>query len=328
MPQRSNEFQKLIRALETQLAPAGATVEESALLVDAHGTEREVDVLIRIPAGERELRIGIECRDEKRRGDLPWLEQVKSKYESLSVDRCVVVSRRGFSKTALARARLWNIETLSLGRAKTGDWADRLTRIVRLEVREELYSLDPTARLRIKRTSENDLPAIPDAGRAVLCHASGLRETVKDYIDRTLAQKEVFDAIRKVSGSQTPPPGADAGAGMRFTLQDGCMLVDNSGRAWEVESIELGMRRSDKKRSVALDHGRYGNAAVAIGAGLVADAPMSVAYSQRQGMDPKGSLTIHWKAGEETVDLPEPFPDPYDPSPHGSSVLELPPRRL
>jgi hypothetical protein len=80
MPQRSNEFQRLVSLLEQQLAPAGATVEESALLVDAHnGTEREVDVLITLPVPPRVPRIGIECRDHRRRADLPWIEQLKSK---------------------------------------------------------------------------------------------------------------------------------------------------------------------------------------------------------------------------------------------------------
>src|SRR3954462_4002534 len=115
MPARSNDFQRMIRAIETQLAPAGAKVEESAMIPDSHdGTLREIDVLITVPIGERQIRIGIETRDHKRRADLAWLEQLKNKFEFLSIDRRVAVSRRGFSKAALAKARLWGIETMSL----------------------------------------------------------------------------------------------------------------------------------------------------------------------------------------------------------------------
>jgi hypothetical protein len=46
MPQRSNEFQKLVYLVKRQMA-AGAKVTESRMLVDRiTGTEREVDICI------------------------------------------------------------------------------------------------------------------------------------------------------------------------------------------------------------------------------------------------------------------------------------------
>ena len=58
-------------------------------------------------SGGRELKIGIETRDRKRCADLPWSEQLKSKYELLPVDRVVAVAKRA---SAAANAR----ETLQM----------------------------------------------------------------------------------------------------------------------------------------------------------------------------------------------------------------------
>ena len=47
MPQRSNDFQQFVRDLERLLAPQGATVTESKMVLDRRtGRMREVDIVI------------------------------------------------------------------------------------------------------------------------------------------------------------------------------------------------------------------------------------------------------------------------------------------
>lgn len=105
------------------------------MIPDTHaGIPTEIDVLIRVPGGERELTIGIECRDHKRKADKTWIEQIYGKFAVLPIDRRVAVSRRGFSKTALIRARLHNIETLTLDHANKLDWAAKLLNIQSIDL--------------------------------------------------------------------------------------------------------------------------------------------------------------------------------------------------
>ena len=81
MPKRSNDFQRLITFLEKELAPIGATVQESAMLREIDGDdEREVDILIEYEVGNHPIRIALECRDHKRPQGKPWLEEIAGKY--------------------------------------------------------------------------------------------------------------------------------------------------------------------------------------------------------------------------------------------------------
>ena len=98
MPRRSNDFQHLVALIEAQLAP-GAEVSESKLLRDrVTGEEREVDIYVVHRLGEREIRVGIECRDHARPADVLWIEQLHAKMSTLPVER---PRRRG----GLARIR-------------------------------------------------------------------------------------------------------------------------------------------------------------------------------------------------------------------------------
>src|SRR5690606_42027169 len=122
MPRRSNEFQQLVKLIETQLASDRAVVRESVLLHDAEGDRREIDVLIETKIGQHDVRIAVECRDHQRRADKTWIEQLMGKYEGLPIHKVIAVSRRGFSRAALDKAARHKIAALSLEEAREEDW--------------------------------------------------------------------------------------------------------------------------------------------------------------------------------------------------------------
>ena len=71
-----------------------AILEESFMRPDTNdGTPREFDILIRIPTGHRELTVAVECRDHKRRADVPWIDQLHGRYLTLPIQ-----DRRGLPK--------------------------------------------------------------------------------------------------------------------------------------------------------------------------------------------------------------------------------------
>lgn len=122
MPVRSNEFQKLITLVTRQLA-GHASVEESALLTDVvTGKSREVDVLIKTLIAGHETRLCIECIDYKRKADVSWVDEMIQKHRSLPADKLILVSRSGFSDTALQKAQFYNITALTLEAATKEDW--------------------------------------------------------------------------------------------------------------------------------------------------------------------------------------------------------------
>ena len=115
MPKRSNDFQRLVAAIEGQLAPLGAVVTESKLIKEkSSDTEREVDIAIESNVGQHRVLIAVECRDRGRPANLEWIDGLIGKYRDLPVEKIVAVSRSGFTKTAIKKAKEVNISTVTL----------------------------------------------------------------------------------------------------------------------------------------------------------------------------------------------------------------------
>jgi len=117
MPKRTNSFQTVVFLIQKHIA-GNATVTQSAELADlVTGQKREVDVVIETIVAGHTIRIGIECREWKRKGrprpqTVEWVECMYGKHQSLPTDRLVLVSRSGFTSEAVKKAHLFNIETV------------------------------------------------------------------------------------------------------------------------------------------------------------------------------------------------------------------------
>ena len=83
MPIRTNEFQRLIAAIQSHLDP-GSTVTESAMLADvATSTRREADVVLSGRVGGQAVTVSIECRDRSRGPDVTWVDEMQTKHSRL-----------------------------------------------------------------------------------------------------------------------------------------------------------------------------------------------------------------------------------------------------
>jgi len=113
VPKRSNDFQKVIYYVRKHIAP-DAVVRESVMLTDKiTGEPREVDVLVEGTMGGERLAIAIEVRGHARKPGVQWVEEVRGKYQDLPVDKVVMVSRSGFTASALTKAASYGIEALT-----------------------------------------------------------------------------------------------------------------------------------------------------------------------------------------------------------------------
>jgi hypothetical protein len=111
MPKRTNQFQREVLALTSQMANE-AKVAESSLLTDLlTGGSREVDITVDGSVAGHPIRIGIESRAVRRRADVTWVEQMKAKHERLPTNLLVLVSRSGFTVEAKRVAALAKIVT-------------------------------------------------------------------------------------------------------------------------------------------------------------------------------------------------------------------------
>jgi hypothetical protein len=129
MPKRTNDFQQLIFVIENKLAGSDATVTESSERIDVvTGQKREIDILIEAKISEIPIAIAIECRDHKnRKQTVTWIEELNGKYKDIpAIDKVIAVSKSGFSQAALAKAKQYGLEALTLTEAKDLDWESEL----------------------------------------------------------------------------------------------------------------------------------------------------------------------------------------------------------
>jgi len=122
MPKRSNKFQKLITAIHACIAH-DVSVNESAFLVDKEtGKEREVDILLKSQLGDYSVVLSVEVNDRSRQAGSGWVEEMAGKHQALLTNKLVLVSRSGFTKPAMEKAKIRGIEALTIEEACATDW--------------------------------------------------------------------------------------------------------------------------------------------------------------------------------------------------------------
>jgi hypothetical protein len=123
-PSNGRDLQRLIHAIESSLdAEAKVKVESPKRLVDKDtGRLREHDVILTFLAGPHELSIALECRDRSRPVGVPEVEAFGAKCQRTGISRGIIVSSKGFTKTAVGKANSQNIGCLLLDEVESFDW--------------------------------------------------------------------------------------------------------------------------------------------------------------------------------------------------------------
>lgn len=147
MARRGRRFEKFVEALTSLEQKDDAFKAESpARLLDrVTGEYREIDVLLTRVAGNKQTRIGIECKEHSRPIDVKEIEAYAGKLQDLDIDHGVVVSREGFTRGAIVKAGNRRLSLQTLNRSEEFDWlqtAGILTDSVRFD---RLSVIVPTA---------------------------------------------------------------------------------------------------------------------------------------------------------------------------------------
>lgn len=122
MPKRTNEFQKIIYLIQKQLA-GQATVTQSKMLTDTQSKSKvEVDIVIEFAFAGTNLNIGIETTAKSRKATVEWIREMINKHEHLPINKTILVSKTGFTKEALKKAKLNKIDAVTIENAKKMDW--------------------------------------------------------------------------------------------------------------------------------------------------------------------------------------------------------------
>jgi hypothetical protein len=278
MPKRSNAFQVLIEMLEGQLAPSGAQVRGSQLLRDSRtGEDREVDVIIEVQIGIHLIRVGIEVTDSRRPASSPWIESISQKHADLPIHKSILVSRAGFFKPALLKARLLNIDTLTLEEANHADWKAKLDGLRTVTIESFLLPYVTKATLLLADPScIEDLTNLTISRAEFYDPKGGSRGGLGKALDQMLLSPKFVQAVqqRALTGEATLIVGQ-----LRFPT--GTYIVGPSGAKHEVSGIAFEARCKKQQSQVAMERGRYRDVAVAFGEGDSFGHPMRFVFTER-----------------------------------------------
>lgn len=253
MPKRTNPFQRLIHRIESLLHEhTDATVTESKELLDlVTGETREVDIVIEATVGPRQVVIGIECTDKRRRANVGWVDEMYGKLRDLPLDQRILVSASGFSKNAIQRARRRGLQTLSLEQAVAVDWA-RFLKTIMVGQRKLSHVGAVITMARPDELTEDLLRENP-----YFMNSDGERtERFFDRATRILRSRELSERASEENW------GDDEQHLVELLEDDERWLVDTRGAKHRVVSVKLKVLSELKIAAFHMDQRQYGDRVV------------------------------------------------------------------
>ncbi|WP_199609564.1 restriction endonuclease [Flocculibacter collagenilyticus] len=135
MPKRTNEYQKLVLAINQLLASSNVKITESAMLYDpVSDQDREIDILIEDTSGPYSFKVGIECTAKSRSIGVPVMEQLINKHKNVGIHKTVIVSKSGFAVSAQKFAKKNQIDAISFGQALSQSWPSFLNKVKNVQL--------------------------------------------------------------------------------------------------------------------------------------------------------------------------------------------------
>jgi Restriction endonuclease len=101
--------------------PAYTKVEHDVKLAGKDGL-RQIDVLIRAQVSSLSILTIVECKDENKNLDVQYVDALHSKMQDVNANKAVLVARKGFSKTAIQKAKRVGITLCTAMEAKSALW--------------------------------------------------------------------------------------------------------------------------------------------------------------------------------------------------------------
>jgi Restriction endonuclease len=288
LPKRTNPFQELIGFLERTLTAVGVRVVESAIVKDADGIEREIDVLVNGSVSGHAVSIAIECRHQARKNDVTWIDAMMGKYQNLPIDKKVAVSLESFSPAAVAKARRHNIEALSLRDALTTDWVGQI-RVVDWQMEGRRTVFHGVA------FDFGKKPPTEFGGTSILLSRAGRQlGTAQPLVDWVYSSPSaVSEVVERENATHRPDFGAGINVG-RITVtfpRPDLVYRDVRGESHEICALMIDVESRIEQIRPRFEEGVYKEKYIALSDAALFDAPAKLAIGV---IAPRGSHEFEW----------------------------------
>lgn len=258
MPKRSNDFQKLIHHIQTQISQ-NSFVEESRFLTDAiTGQSREVDIVIEGTAASYSFIVSIEVIGwSKKKGDIEWVERMICKHSTLPTDKLILVSKTGFTKSAIKKAAFHRIETITIEQALSNAWKEFFKSLGRFEEITNRFRCRAIFKNKKKGSTNPILPlnqlVFADANLSermklvdiinIILQNQQLRDTIFNHIQRDSSQNYTVD----------------------FKPPKSIYVLDENNKTNEISLLRIELESSQKTSHFKLEIGSFKGREIAFG---------------------------------------------------------------
>lgn len=273
MPRRTNAFQRLILLINASLAD-GATVEESALLPDSvTGNLREVDILVTAQVAAYTARVAIEVVGRSRKSDTTWVESMRAKHENLPTDKLILVSEKGFAKTAKAKARFYGIETMTLEAARSTDWGvlANLTATGTAQVMTIPFDCSVVCAMDDGSQDYFDMP-----NSAIITHEGGTL-SLDAFVRRILGMPDFRNVI-----NDNVTENGNREFWFAYTEPAGLWQIAKDGRSGQVTELRVGLHVTRADTPVEFASGNYARSTFISARSRNAEPPLHFVLVRRE----------------------------------------------
>ncbi len=198
----------------------------------------------------------VECNARARRATIEWVEQMIKKHESLPTDKLVLVSKAGFTKSALGKAKALNVDALTISEASATDWTTRLPSVQLDMLVPKLKSVHVD--LCGQSLSDEQRAAVRDArlrDRGGVDHGS-----LYDFVGAWVSGSEMTESLRA-----RVPSGHSGQVDTDVPLPPGAQLVFEDGTTRPIGRIRATAICERQVSDVPMTAAAYGTAPVATG---------------------------------------------------------------
>ena len=137
-PKKWKKFEDIVAKVRKDFSPNATIKTREKILGKKSGCPRELDITIRETIGPDEMLIAIDCKDLSRKVDIKKVEECIGLFDDVGVNQGVIVSAKGFTKSALERGKRNNINLYTLVDSDDHDWKSD----VRLKFLIFIYTLN------------------------------------------------------------------------------------------------------------------------------------------------------------------------------------------
>lgn len=130
------EFETLVANLQRKFSKNAEVKQNTLIKGSLTGKKREVDVAIYSEIGGERILIAVECKRRSRKSDVNQVEAFNSKLEDIRANKGVIVSAKGFSKTARILAEKKGISLYRYEDTLSEGWPSGLETSVLIKVWE------------------------------------------------------------------------------------------------------------------------------------------------------------------------------------------------